>query len=156
MKTVNLISRQNKSRLDNLLKMLSNEAELEYLDLLGVPFFVEICMQETFPDLHEQLLQYAESNNLYELFILNEAKIEVKGCFLRLARRCFRIYNRLRAKGLNIETLLFRKYSSRILGRIPQPSEEDDDNPEMKKYTNLERTLFQVVYEVEKRAGMQG
>ena len=136
--------------------MLSNEAELEYLDLLGVPFFVEICMQETFPDLHEQLLQYAESNNLYELFILNEAKIEVKGCFLRLARRCFRIYNRLRAKGLNIETLLFRKYSSRILGRIPQPSDEDDDNPEMKKYTNLERTLFQVVYEVEKRAGMQG
>ena len=56
--------RQNQHRLDSLLSKLDNEDELEYLDLLGVPFFVEICMQETFPDLHEQLLQYhADANS---------------------------------------------------------------------------------------------
>ena len=139
-----------------MLSTLTNDTELEYLDLLGVPFFVEICMQETFPDLHEQLLQHADSNNLYELFILNDAKIEVKGCFLRLARRCFKIYNRLRAKGLNIETLLFKKYSSRILGKLPKPPKEGDDSTEWNKYSNLEKALFQVAYEIEKRAGMQG
>ena len=148
--------RQNQRRLDSLLSKLDNEDELEYLDLLGVPFFVEICMQETFPDLHDKLLENADSNNLYELFILRDAKIEVKGCFLRLARSCFRIYNRLREKGLNIQNLIFRKYSSQVLGMIPQPSEDDEDSPEYKKYTKLERTLFEVVNEVAKRGGMGG
>ena len=154
----NYIFRQPKQRLDLLLSRLDNETELEYLDLLGVPFFVELCMQDTFPDLHERLLQNSDSGNLYEPFISNDVTIEVKSCFLRLARRCFRINNRLKAKTLNIETLLCRKYSNKLVGRIPKQGDEnlDEGNTESDTYSTTQRILFEIVYEVEKGCGMQG
>ena len=92
------------------------------------------------------------------LFILDGVKIDVKSCFLRLARRCFRINNRLRAKTLNIETLLCRKYSNKLLGKLPYQGGDrlNEDDTQNVTYSVTERTLFEIVYEVEKRCGMQG
>ena len=110
-------------------------------------------MKDTFPDLHENLMQHTNSVNLYETFIANGVRIEVKACFLRLARRCFRINNRLKAKALNIETLLCRKYSDRMMGRLcPEQDQADKED----SYSDMEKTLFQIVLEVEKRCGMGG
>ena len=137
---------------------MTSEVEIEYLDLLGVPFFVELCMQDTFPDLHQELLESSDLTNVYETFVAPNVPIEIKACFLRLARRCFKINSRLRVKSLNIEKLLFRKYSDRLIGNmIPQYDGDGDDSQIIeKKYSKLQRTLFKVVFEVEKRCGMQG
>jgi hypothetical protein len=113
-------------------------------------------MQDTFPDLHEQLLQNADSMNVYEPFVSQDVTIEVKSCFLRLARRCFRINSRLKAKSLNIETLLCRKYSNKLIGKIPGQGDKnlDEGDTQDDTYSVVQRKLFDIVHEVEKRCGM--
>ena len=112
-------------------------------------------MKDTFPDLHEQLLQNADSMYLYEPFISQDVSPEVKSCFLRLARRCFRINSRLKAKSLNIEKLLCRKYSNKLVGKIPLQGNEDEGDTPDDTYSSSQRKLFDIVFEVEKRCGMQ-
>ena len=114
-------------------------------------------MQDTFPDLHEQLLQTSDLMNLYETFISQDVNIEVKSCFLRLARRCFRINSRLKAKSLNIEKLLCTKYSNKLVGKLPRQNKEnlDEGDTQDDGYTIMQRTLFDIVFEVERRCGMQ-
>ena len=105
--------RQTPKRGNALLAQVTNDTEQEYLDLLGVPFFVQQCMEETFPDLQERLMLEKDAINPYEEFLTDKVPIDVRHSFLKLARRCFRIDSRLKTKALNIETLLCRKYSNR-------------------------------------------
>ena len=158
------VNRQKPERLKALLEReQSNETELEWLELLGLPFFVELSMRETFPDLQETMEDAVDAVNPYEELVSDRVATETKVKFLRLARRCLKIDTKFRTKALNLETLLCRKYFSRAGSGSGDSQTDNRNNGDFRLEevgTGLEnndkyKVFDGIVFEVEKRCGMQ-
>ena len=158
------LNRQKPERLKALLEReQSNENELEWLELLGLPFFVELSMRETFPDLQETMEDAVDAVNPYEELVSDRVATETKVKFLRLARRCLKIDTKFRTKALNLETLLCRKYFSRAGGGSGDSQTDNRNNGDFRleevgaglENNDKYKVFDEIVFEVEKRCGMQ-